>query len=537
MPDISVPGATVAGQSPAGASVSGAASPGASVPVVPAAPLVPAQGMPSITRADPRYLSLTTRSRNTRFTGRPDRVHVPRSAEDVRRAVTAAVRAGSRLAVRGGGHGLEGLVDDPAVRTLLDLSELKDVTYDPGRRAFGIGAGALLGSVYRSLYLNWGVAVPGGTCPSVGLGGYVQGGGFGALCRRHGLIVDHLEAVEVVVADGAGEARTVVASRDPADPHHSLWWAHTGAGGGNFGVVTRYWFRSPQAATDTPQDLLPGPPETVLFATAEWPWESLSEQDFARLVRNHGDWHREEDSTDPAYESLYSALYLNQRAVGRITLGAQLDGSEPGARGRLDEYIAAVGAGVRTPCRVTCTAMPWLAATQRDVENRGELTRSKSKGAYLRRPYSAVESELLFRYLSDPGYDGHTTVVLFSYGRQVNAVDPAATVVAQRDSVLKSYLGTYWTDPDDDERHIRRLQEFYRELYAETGGVPVSDAHTDGSYINYPDVDLADPRWNTSGVPWHALYFKGNYARLQRVKAVWDPHDVFRHALSVRASD
>ncbi|MFE5027927.1 BBE domain-containing protein [Streptomyces sp. NPDC056656] len=135
------------------------------------------------------------------------------------------------------------------------------------------------------------------------------------------------------------------------------------------------------------------------------------------------------------------------------------------------------------------------------------------------------------------GYDGHTTVVLFSYGRQVNAVDPATPVVAQRDSALKSYLGTYGTDPDGDERHIRRLREFCRELYAETDGVPVSDAHTDGSYINYPDVDLADPRWNTSGVPWHALYFKGNDAGLQRVKAVWDPQDVFRHTLSVRASD
>ncbi|MET7846485.1 hypothetical protein ABZT45_50255 [Streptomyces sp. NPDC005356] len=192
--------------------------------------------------------------------------------------------------------------------------------------------------------------------------------------------------------------------------------------------------------------------------------------------------------------------------MGRITLAAQLDGAEPGARRRLEEYITAVGAGVRTQCRVTRTTMPWLRATQRDVENRGQVTRSKSKGAYLpgrippRRPR-------LFRYLSDPGYDGHSTVVLFSYGRQVNAVDPAATVVAQRDSVLKSCLGTYWTDPEDDECHIRRLRELYRELYAETGGVPVSDAHTDGSYINYPDVDLADARWNTSGVPWHAPYF------------------------------
>ena len=52
--------------------------------------------------------------------------------------------------------------------------------------------------------------------------------------------------------------------------------------------------------------------------------------------------------------------------------------------------------------------------------------------------------------------------------------------------------------------------------------------------INHPDVDLADPEWNTSGVPWHALYFESNYAALQRVKRRWDPRNVFHHALSIR---
>jgi FAD/FMN-containing dehydrogenase len=50
----------------------------------------------------------------------------------------------------------------------------------------------------------------------------------------------------------------------------------------------------------------------------------------------------------------------------------------------------------------------------------------------------------------------------------------------------------------------------------------------------HPDVDLADPALNTSGVPWHALYYGANYPRLQRIKARWDPRDVFRHALSIR---
>jgi aclacinomycin oxidase len=55
----------------------------------------------------------------------------------------------------------------------------------------------------------------------------------------------------------------------------------------------------------------------------------------------------------------------------------------------------------------------------------------------------------------------------------------------------------------------------------------------DGAMINHPDTDLADPEWNTSGVPWHELYYKGNYPRLQRAKAQWDPGNVFHHALSI----
>lgn len=78
------------------------------------------------------------------------------------------------------------------------------------------------------------------------------------------------------------------------------------------------------------------------------------------------------------------------------------------------------------------------------------------------------------------------------------------------------------------------MRPFYRDLFAETGGVPVPGEAYDGAFINHPDTDLTDLRLNTSGVPWHSLYYKENYPRLQRVKARWDPRNVFRHALSVR---
>lgn len=63
--------------------------------------------------------------------------------------------------------------------------------------------------------------------------------------------------------------------------------------------------------------------------------------------------------------------------------------------------------------------------------------------------------------------------------------------------------------------------------------MPGLDGVTDGMFINYADADVRDPAWNSSGIPWHRLYYKDNYPRLRQVKAKWDPRNVFRHALSV----
>jgi hypothetical protein len=86
---------------------------------------------------------------------------------------------------------------------------------------------------------------------------------------------DHLYGVEVVVVDAAGAARSVVATREPSDPNRDLWWAHTGGGGGNFGVVTPYWFRSPGARAGDPAALLPKAPDSMLTFRVAWSWEDI----------------------------------------------------------------------------------------------------------------------------------------------------------------------------------------------------------------------------------------------------------------------
>ena len=142
-----------------------------------------------------------------------------------------------RVVVRSGGHCLEGFVADPAVRVLIDMSLMTAVYYDPEMSAFAVEAGATVGEAYRRLFLRWGLMIPAGVSPDIGMGGHVSGGAFGFLCREHGLAADYLYGVEVVVVDERGAARSVVATREPADPNRDLWWAHTGGGGGNFGIV------------------------------------------------------------------------------------------------------------------------------------------------------------------------------------------------------------------------------------------------------------------------------------------------------------
>src|SRR5206468_11582913 len=200
---------------------------------------------------------------NKRFAASPDYVRLVGSTDEVASALEEAVRERRRLAVTSGGHCLEGFASDPAAGVIIDVSPMKRVYYDAEMRAVAVEAGATVGETFRTLFETWGVVIPLGEYPEIGMGGHVVGGAFGFLCRQLGLAADYLYAVEVVTVDEGGRASSVVATREKSDPNHDLWWAHTGAGGGNFGVVTRYWFRSLNASGDDLARLLPRVPDSI----------------------------------------------------------------------------------------------------------------------------------------------------------------------------------------------------------------------------------------------------------------------------------
>ncbi|MGV9566844.1 FAD-binding oxidoreductase [Streptomyces sp. NPDC003480] len=507
----------------------------------------------SVRPGDARYPDLV-RGMNQRWTARPKSVRLVATTEQVRDTVQQAVDAGRRLTVRGGGHCYENFVFNDAVETVIDLSEMSEVRYDEQRGAFEVQAGATLTDVYERLYKAYGVVVPGGVCYSVGVGGHVSGGGWGMLCRRDGLIVDHLYAVEVVVVDAQRRARVVVATRERDDPHRDLWWAHTGGGGGNFGVVTRYWFRSPGATGTTPDSLLPRPPAEVLLSAVSWSWQDMTEQSFVRLVRNYGAWHEAHATAGGPYDGLVANLSLNHRSHGQTGLLTQMDATVPDARKLLDAFLQAVSDGVDAPRGAATRAMgehgpmpefatpqrlSWLQATRYLGVTNAVLVdptlRGDQKSAYVRRNLPEQQISTIYRHLTRTDFANPNAMVLFSsYGAAVNSVSRDATASVHRDSAFKLLYQTYWHSAGEDDANITWLRDLYEDMYAATGGVPVSDRNTDGCYVNYPDIDLSDPQHNRSGVPWSTLYYGENYPRLQRVKAAWDPTDFFRHDQSVR---
>ena len=483
--------------------------------------------------SDPRYRAVVDKHFNKRFSASPDFVCLAASTADVLSAVQAAVNEGQRIVATSGGHCLEGFVTDPEVRVIVDVSPMKRIYHDPAMGAIAVECGATVGETFKALCDGWGMVVPLGEYPGIGMGGHVAGGAFGFLCRELGLAADYLHAVEVVTVDERGRADLVVATREMSDPHRELWWAHTGGGAGNFGIVTRYWFPT----------LLPRAPESITTFRAEWNWNDIDRAAFVRLLQNHGTWsERNSDPGQPA-SSLWTLLELHRQQFGKIVVRG-LSTAGAAADRQIDDYLAAVSAGIRAPGGLERTRLSWLDFALNPFPDLfggppGGVS-VKVKDALLKRRFSDRQIAIAHDYLTSTDHDVMGGMLgLATYGGRVNALAADATASAQRGAIFDIACTTGWIEPSDGEKNLAWVRTFYRDLFADTGGVPVPGDAYDGALINHPDTDLADPAWNTSGVPWHTLYYQANYPRLQRAKARWDPRNVFHHALSIqgRADD
>src|SRR5271154_2618581 len=153
--------------------------------------------------------------------------------KDVQLAVDFARHNNLLTAVRSGGHSFAGYgVCDGGL--VVDLSMLKRVQIDPARERIRIEPGTIAGEL-DCLTQSFRMAVPLGSCPSVGVAGYSLGGGESSLTPKFGYGCDSIVGLEVLTADGK-------ILRANAEENSDLFWAMRGAGA-NFGIATSLEFK------------------------------------------------------------------------------------------------------------------------------------------------------------------------------------------------------------------------------------------------------------------------------------------------------
>ncbi len=436
---------------------------------------------------DPRFDSL-----------HPAGIAYCRNPHDVATCLAFVRKFGVPVAARCGGHSYAGWSSTSGL--IIDVTRMAGVNVSGSTAT--VGAGTRLVDFYNGLAAH-GRAVPGGSCPTVGLAGLTLGGGVGVVSRAYGLTSDNVQSLQIVTADG--QVRTCSSSQNS-----DLFWACRGGGGGNFGVVTSFTFGTHPAG------------EIVLFFLS-WPWSQA-----ARVIAAWQSW------APHAPDALWSNLHLAAApggSVPTIEVGGTYLGSIGAAAAQLEELYAAVGSHPFSPFVETTS---WLHAMLVEAgcasltvnechlptqNPQGQLSRASeyAKSDFFTTPLSShgigallsgVES--FQRVAGAPGASGG--IAFDALGGAVNRVAPGATAFVHRNALFQAQYTTTWPAGSAAAAVARQhawQQSFWQSMRPYASGQ---------AYQNYIDPALTN---------WRQAYYGANYTRLTQVKATYDPHRVF----------
>jgi FAD/FMN-containing dehydrogenase len=407
---------------------------------------------------------------------RPRLVFRPIDTDDVASAVRLAAEADLAIAVRGGGHGVAGhaMPDDAFV---VDLSRWRSARADPERKIAEALGGCLLMDLDVAT-AGYGLAAPSGTFVDTGIGGLTLGGGISHIIASEGFACDALIGAELVTADGK-----VVDVDERTEPE--LLWALRG-GGGNFGVVTRLRYRlTPVGRMYSGWLSFRGPTVaevlTRLFELdAKAPDELVtqavvsSEPVDGPILKVNVAWRGEPDGGDEAIKELRNQPGLfeaNIRPMSWLELQARFTPIPPGLR----HY--------------------W----------KGHLVREASAGL----------AEAVIAAAEGSG-DGFVLVELI-HGAAHRIPAESAAFGGRRAVANVTALGI-WSESQDDDAGIewgRRGAQLF-EPYSLSGA----------GYLNYAEVDQTAARVA-------AAFDPETFARLRRIKGIWDPGNRFRYNANI----
>jgi FAD/FMN-containing dehydrogenase len=439
---------------------------------------------------DPRFDSLE-----------PAGIAYCRSPHDVATCLAFVRKYRVPVAARCGGHSYAGWSSTSGL--IVDVTRMAGVALN-GTTAT-VGAGTRLIDFYNGLTAH-GRAVPGGSCPTVGISGVTLGGGIGVVGRAYGLTCDNVESLQIVTADG--QIRTCNSSTNP-----DLYWACRGGGGGNFGVATSFTF-----ATHPVDDI-------VLFFLY-WPWAQAE-----RVISAWQSW------APHGPDQLWSNMHLSAVPGGgtpSLELGGTYIGSVGDAYTQLEKLYAAVGS---EPSSHFLESTSWLHAMLVEAgcsdltvnechlptqAPGGQLSRASeyAKSDFFTRPLSSGGIGTLLRGVEslqqvDGAPGGAGGIALDSLGGAYNRPAASATAFVHRSALFDAQYTTTWNvtssgaPPAGALRQRTWQRSFWQSMRPYASGQ---------CYQNYIDPDLTT---------WREAYYGANLARLTQIKAAHDPTNIF----------
>ena len=414
--------------------------------------------------------------------------------DDVVTAVRYAVDQGAPIALRGGGHGVDGS-SAPDGALVIDLSALKGIRVTPDARQVWLEPGVTLGEMDAALDRH-GLAVPSGQVSTTGVTGLALGGGVGYLTRRYGLTVDSIRACELVTADG----RKVRAS---AEDNPELLWGLRGAGH-NFGVVTDIQFQAHPLGSD------------VVTGFVVFPLDKAQE------VLEQLDWHMRSAPRElcviPLLLRLPEIPGLAEKWIGEssLLLNIVYTGEPPHAESVIGKIEA-----MSQPIFSSMGPATWLA-----TNSKADTLAPWGRRAFhycghlpsLTKPAIEVMIEQARKQPRKlkPGIVG--AIALPGMDGAVHDVDPESTSYCRAGANWMWECAADWDEPERDEECIKWVtstRDALRPHMLASG------------YINLSCEQ---------GVEWlEGVYGgKSRYQRLVALKRQWDPGNVFRFNKNIR---
>jgi FAD/FMN-containing dehydrogenase len=405
------------------------------------------------------------------------------NASDVVKAVTLARHRGLPLSVYGGGHGVTGsAVCDAGV--VVDLRGMKSIVVDPVARMVRAEGGVTWGE-FDSATQAHGLLITGGRHPTTGIGGLTLGSGSGWLERKFGLVCDNLVRAELVTADG----RQVVAS-EKENP--DLFWGLRG-GGGNFGVVTAFHYRLHELGP-----LLMG---GVLF----YPKEKASEA--ARFYRDFMEAAPDEVCGAMSFTTFPSAPFVPEEYRGQPGLAVITAYAGP-----LQDAGPALASLRSFGPPIVDLVEPMAYTALQAMTETGFPPGARyywSADAFTGLPDQAID---LLAFHATRQVSPLTSIIVMPGGGAVAHVDDDVTAFGQRRALWNIHYLSGWLDPGEDAKNI---------AYTTAISAAMKPWSTGGVYLNYIG-DEGPARIKASFGP-------NKLARLQALKAQWDPDNLFRH--------